>query len=267
MPQPEPAGEPADGVDEHLVSLLDPTGFEAEQYRALQHMVEQMHKAADLAVVAVSSPGRGDGKTTTAINLAGALAHAADARVLLVDADLRQPDVLNHLGLRDGVGGDLVDAIMDPTLALDTVVTRHPTFNLSVLAARRPASSPYELLKGARFGGVLGEARSQYNYIVVDTPPLVAIPDCRAIAKWVDGFLIVVAAHRTPRRLVEEALSIIDSSKLAGLIFNLDERSVSERYYVYGRSSNGSKMTWWGRVLKSGGRNRGGGRRSRCKVA
>src|SRR6266849_4790139 len=91
--------EPLEGVDEHLVSLVMPASFEAEQYRALRHVVEQLHRTANLQIIGVSSPGAGDGKTTTAINLAGALAQAPEARVLLIDADLRQPAVGRLLSL------------------------------------------------------------------------------------------------------------------------------------------------------------------------
>src|SRR6058998_288991 len=89
----------ANGLDEHLVSLLAPASFEAEQYRALRHLIEQLHKSTGLAIVAVSSPTVADGKTTTSINLAGALAQAPDARVLLIDADLRGAALGPRLGL------------------------------------------------------------------------------------------------------------------------------------------------------------------------
>src|SRR6266702_6741187 len=105
-----------DGVEEHLVSLLAPASFAAEQYRALRHLVEQFHKSAELTVLAVTSPTVGDGKTTTAINLAGALAQAPDARVLLVDADLRGPAVATHLGLDEPAGPGFVGAILDANL-------------------------------------------------------------------------------------------------------------------------------------------------------
>src|SRR5881296_1977191 len=85
----EPWGEP----DKHLVSLIAPRSVEAEQYRVLRHFVEQTRKDVGLRMIGVTSPAVGDGKTTTAINLAGALAQAADTRVLLVDADLRRGSV------------------------------------------------------------------------------------------------------------------------------------------------------------------------------
>ena len=230
---PPPAAEDLDGVDEHLVSLVTPAAFEAEQYRALRHVVEQLHRTANLQVVAVSSPGAGDGKTTTAINLAGALAQAPEARVLLIDADLRRPALGHLLGLGDTMGADLVGAIVDPSLSLDRIAQPRPPFNLSVICAGQAPPSPYEVLKSPRLGELIEEARRQYDYIVLDTPPLTPIQDCRVIAQWVDGFLLVVTAHRTPRRLVEEALTTLDHTKVLGIVFNQDDRSTSGRYSRY----------------------------------
>lgn len=224
--RPEPAWQPpmpAEGVDDHLVSLVTPAAFEAEQYRALRHMVEQRHKADGLTVIGVSSPAVGDGKTTTAINLAGALAQAAEARVLLVEADLRRPSIGRLLGFGEESGRGLVHAIMDRGLSLSQVVRPRPPFNMHVILAGQIPPSPYEILKSPRLGELLEAAREQYDYVIVDTPPLVAIQDSRVIARWIDGLLIVVAAHRTPRRLVDEALSVVDSSKVLGLVFNGDD--------------------------------------------
>ncbi|MCI0410751.1 MAG: CpsD/CapB family tyrosine-protein kinase [Acidobacteria bacterium] len=253
QPASQVSGEAADGVEEHLVSLLVPSSFEAEQYRALRHMVEQIHKASGLSIVAVSSPTPGDGKTTTAINLAGALAQAPEARVLLADADLRRPSVGDYLGLGASGRRGLVDAILAPGLSLEDVGGRRRPFNLSVLPAGRRLAAPYELLKSARLGELLEEARRRYDYIVLDTPPLVPFPDCRVIGKWVDGFLLVVAAHKTPRKLVEEALSVMDPAKIVGLVFNGDDRQFSGYYYAYGQSPDGVRTGSWGRAGKKVG--------------
>jgi len=234
---------PADssgGVDEHLVSLVAPAAFEAEQYRALRHTVEQLQKARDLRIVAVSSPGVGDGKSTTAINLAGALAQAPDARVLLVDTDLRSPSLASLLALGGSDGPGLVTAILDPTLTLERIARPRPPFNLSVIPAGEVPPSPYEVLKSPRLGELLEEARRRYDYIVLDAPPLCPVQDCRVIAHWVDGFLLVVAAHHTPRRLVEEALNVVELNKVLGFIFNGDDHppSTYSGYYGYfGRSA------------------------------
>jgi capsular exopolysaccharide synthesis family protein len=230
---PPAAVELPEGVDDHLVSLVTPAAFEAEQYRALRHVVEQLHKATGLKVVAVSSPGAGDGKTLTAVNLAGALAQAPEARVLLVEADLRRPSLGRLLGLPDTGGPGLVRAILEPHLTLDQIVQSRPPFNLAVVCAGATPSNPYDLLKSSRLGKLLDEARQQYDYIVLDTPPLAPVQDCRVIARWVDGFVLVVAALRTPRRLIEEALTTLDRTKILGLVFNAEDRSTWSHYSAY----------------------------------
>ena len=226
-------------LDEHLVSMLAPNSFEAEQYRALRHQIEQLHKTTNLAIVAVSSPSVADGKTTTAINLAGALAQAPDARVLLIDADLREGSLARRLGFDVDRGPGLVEAILDAHLTLDAVAHADRSLNLSVLTGGRLPSAPYEVLKSPRVGELLAEARRRYDYIVLDTPPLVLVPDCRVIGRWVDGFLIVVTAHQTPRKLLEEALNVTEPAKILGLVFNGDDRHVSRGYsYGGGRGSH-----------------------------
>jgi capsular exopolysaccharide synthesis family protein len=220
VPTRRPPIGPADAVDDHLVSLVAPVSAEAEQYRALRHVVEQKRRSDNMSVIAVSSPGGGDGKTTTAINLAGALAQAPDARVLLVEADLRQPSVGSLLGLQaDGAVG-LVHAILDPRLTLADATQRLPTFNLNVMVAGQTPLSPYEVLKSPRLGDLLEEARRDYDFVVLDTPPLVPVQDYRVIARLVDGMVLVVAAHRTPRPMLAAAFDIIDPARMIGLVFN-----------------------------------------------
>jgi protein-tyrosine kinase len=231
----EPSRGLADGLEEHLVSLLAPTSFEAEQYRALRHLIEQLHKSTDLSIIAVSSPSAADGKTITALNLGGALAQAPDARVLLVDADLRGAALAARLGFDEGGGPGLVDAILDANLTLAAVTRACPQLNLSVLPAGRIPSAPYEVLKSPRLGELLAEARRRYDYVILDTPPLVSVPDCRVIEKWVDGFLIVVTAHRTARKLLEEALNVMERAKIVGLVFNGDDRHLSRNASPSGR--------------------------------
>ena len=230
-PSPEGPRTVPDGLDEHLVSLIEPASFEAEQYRALRQLVERLHKSTALSIVAVSSPTVAEGKTTTSINLAGALAQAPDARVLLVDADLRGAALAPRLGFDEYVGPGLVDAIVDANLTLPAVVHALPSLNLSVVPAGRFPSAPYEVLKSPRFGELLAEARKRYDYIILDTPPLVSVPDCRVIEKWVDGFLIVVTAHKTARKLLEEALNVTERARIVGLVFNGDDRHLSKDSY------------------------------------
>ncbi len=255
---PQFAPDSGEGLDEHLVSLVAPAALEAEQYRALRHIVEQLHRTANLRVIAVSSPGTGDGKTVTAINLAGALAQGPETRVLLIDADLRRPALSRLLTLGATEGVDLVGAILDPRLTLEQIVQPRPPFNLSVICAGQTPPSPYEVLKSPRLGELIQEARDLYDFVVIDTPPLSPVQDCRVIGQSVDGFLLVVAAHRTPRRLLEESLASLDHSKILGIVFNQDDRPHSRRYlgyygghYTLGQpSANGGPRAALGRAVK-----------------
>ncbi len=242
---PGAAAEVVEGVDDHLVSLVAPTAFEAEQYRALRYLVEQRHRADNLTVVAVSSAGGGDGKTTTAINLAGALAQAPEARVLLVEADLRRPSIGQQLGLGVSSSPGLVHAILNPGLSLAQVTQFRAPFNLHVVLAGQAPPSPYEILKSPRLVDVLDQARAAYDYVILDTPPLVGFQDSRVITRSVDGIILVVGAHRTSRRLLEEALNVVDPTKMLGFVFNGDDQGLA-RFYGrhYYRPPARPKRTW-----------------------
>jgi capsular exopolysaccharide synthesis family protein len=221
--------EPDRGHDhkmaEQLVGLAAYSSFAADQYRTLRHSIDRLRRDSGLQVLAVTSACPGDGKSVTALNLAGTLAQSRTARVLMIDADLRRPSVADYLGLAPGRGPGLVEAIQDPVQDWPSLVRRIDRVNLSVLPAGTPQVAPYELLNSHRLESVLAEARRAYDYVLLDTPPLVPFPDGRVLSRWVDGFLMVVAAHRTPRKLVAEALNLLDPSKLIGVVFNGDDNS------------------------------------------
>jgi capsular exopolysaccharide synthesis family protein len=233
-PSAKPSAEVFRGagpVEGHLVSLLAPTSIEAEQYRTLRTMLEAKRREDGPLILAVSSPGVGDGKTTTAINLAGVLAEAEEPRVLLLDADLRNPSVASKLGVTRSRGG-LAAALRSRSANLDGVVTRRAPYRIDLVLGGESATTPYELLKSRTFMELLDEARRVYDFVILDTPPIVSLPDCRLLGGLVDGFIIVVAADRTPRKLVEEALNSLDPDKVLGFVFNND-RGLMSRYASY----------------------------------
>src|SRR5512132_454653 len=120
-------------VDPHLVTLTSPGSFAAEQYQGLRLTIERLRRGRTLHVIAVTSPAAGEGKTLTAINRAGALAGGAgDARVLLIDADLRRPAVARQLAI-DPFSQGLTEAIENPATTLDSVTHTLQPYRLSVL--------------------------------------------------------------------------------------------------------------------------------------
>ena len=225
---------PSEHIDKALVSLAAPGSFAAEQYRGLRLKIERLQHTRGLRVLAVTSPGVNDGKTVTSINLAAAFAHRAGARVLLIDADLRRPAVEKYLGLDDADGQGLASALGDEHIQLRQVVRPvGAASTLSVLPAGSTPRAVHELLESPRFERLLREAREQYDLVVLDTPPLVPVVDAVVLSRLVDGLLIVVAAHETPRKQLEEALNLLDESKVLGIVFNGDNTAASGRYDKY----------------------------------
>jgi capsular exopolysaccharide synthesis family protein len=239
-------------VAEALVSLLDPTSAAADQYRTLRTSVDNLRKQGGLRVLAVTSPTPGDGKTVTTLNLAGVLAQAQNARVLTIDCDLRKPSVARYLGIDGRVAPGLIDALRDSTCKLADVVQDIKPFNLSVVPAGRSDPSPYELLNSPRFEELIREGRRDYDIVLLDTPPAVMLPDCRLIDRAVDGFFIVVAAHKTTRQLVTEAMNSIGHARVLAVVFNGDDRPAKRYYgyysYYHERSRPSRTHGWWRRL-------------------
>jgi capsular exopolysaccharide synthesis family protein len=228
------AAKNRDDLDSRLVSFLKPDSFEADQYRMLRYAIERACPSETSRVIAVTSATTGEGKTLTTVNLAGTIAKAGQAKVLVIDADLRRPSiakVLGHAHLHRGWG--LVDAIIDRRLSLEQIAWSLEPFNLSVVTTRRPQSDTYELLSCERFGELVREARQRYDHIIIDTPPVLPAPDTRLLARWVDGYVVIVAADKTPRKLLEETFALLGPEKILGLIFNRESYKNSRygRYY------------------------------------
>jgi capsular exopolysaccharide synthesis family protein len=173
-------------------------------------------------VLAVSSPGVGDGKTTTAINLAGALAQGQDSRVVLVEVDLRRPSIAEMLGVYGG--GGLTSYLLDPSLDVQRLVQRSAGLAFPIVPAGAVAAMPYELLKSPRLSALFTALLTSFDFVVIDTPPTLAFPDVGIIRDIVDGFVLVVRANRTPREQVRQSIGTIGSDRVLGMIFNADDR-------------------------------------------
>jgi capsular exopolysaccharide synthesis family protein len=222
---------------EELVSFVAPGSLEADQYRMLRHTVERLRHERGFQTLGVTSAGAGDGKTVTTLNLAGSLAQSPNTRVLVVCADLHRDTVTQYLGLTKFRLPGLADAITNEQLRLDQVVRRFDELNVSILPPGDVQTRPYELLASPRFRSLVEEAQGCYDYVLVDTPPVAPLADCRLLARSVDGFIVVVAANKTPRKLLGEALRHLEPAKVLGVVFNGDEQPLSPYYGYYAHSA------------------------------
>jgi Mrp family chromosome partitioning ATPase len=212
--------------DPRLVSLLRPDSIEAEQYRCLRYSLLRTLTGGRCNIIAVSSATPGSDKTTTAINLAATLEEPGIFKVLLVDADLRTAAVAERLGLGATKGDGLDTALTNWSVSLRDVVRRFPQpSGLAVLPTTARPELAGRLIASPRLAMLLREAREQYDFVVIDTPPLLPTADCRAIAPWMDGFLVVVEAHQTTRKGLEEGLNALREDQMLGLVFCGDDGS------------------------------------------
>lgn len=211
----------ANNLDSRLVTLTAPDTFAAERYQGLRLKIEQMRQRNALSVIAITSPGAGDGKTVTSINLAGVLARDSSTRVLLIDADLRRSSVSAQLGLETDAPG-LADLVARSPKPLPALIKRPEVCGFDLLPAGSSAMSVQSLFRSDRFARVLEEARGLYDYVLLDTPPLAPVFDAAVLARAVDGVIMVVAADKTPRRLLAVALDLLDPAKVIGIVFNND---------------------------------------------
>jgi capsular exopolysaccharide synthesis family protein len=227
--RPARSAAATDGLDPHLVTLTAPGSFAADRYHLVRHAIE-LKREEGARVFTVTSPGGGDGKTTTVLNIGGALAQDPVAQVLLVEADLRRPCMLERLGMRSAGGGGLLRMLTNPSMNATEAIIPAPEFNLWLAPAGGTTPSPYQLLKSPRFWDLLAVARERFDYVLVDTPPILVCPDFRLIERWSDATLLVVAANRTPRKQLAEAAAQLDRAKALGVVLNRDEDAVDTYY-------------------------------------
>ena len=199
----------------------------SEAFAALRTAVVLDDDGLAQRVLLVTSAQSEEGKTTVAINLALSLARLKN-RVLLVDANMRYPCVHEAFGLPDELG--LVGCLTMPELFWGAFVSKAVRPQLDVLVCGAPSQSPADLLSLARMRELIAEASGDYDYVVIDSPALLAHPaDVRSLASLADHVLLTVRHGTTPRESVSMALSQLD--RVSGVVLNhLDSRDIPSHY-------------------------------------
>jgi receptor protein-tyrosine kinase len=194
-----------------------------EQYRQLRTNLQFLDVDAPPRVVMVSSAVPAEGKTTTVINLAQALADAG-RRVTVVEADLRRPRVMAMLGLVEGAG---LTNVLAGTADLTDVLQPVGDGNLQVLGAGPVAPNPGELLASGQMRTLLEKLRSESDYVLVDAAPLLPVADSWGLAGHTDGVLLAVRHGSTRRDQVSEAAAAVDGvgARALGVVLTMVPRS------------------------------------------
>ena len=201
----------------------------SEQYRYLRTKLVQNPRQPRL--ILISSPGPGDGKTVTAVNLTGALSLKSSAAVALVDADLRRASLHRHLGVPKSPG--LID-VLRGKCALEEVLIHAEQFpNLYLIPAGESKENPAELLDSNAWPAIAERLRATFQYVVVDSPPVASVADYHLIEASCDGVVLVVRPDHTRRTLTMQAIETVPREKALGVVLNCTKDWFLRKYSHY----------------------------------
>ncbi len=200
-----------------LVAALDPNALAAEQFRTLRTRIANSANGRGARTLMLTSPGRGEGKSVMAANLALTMGQEIQQRVCLVDASLRDGSQHALFGLPESPG--LAD-VLNGDASLDDALFAFDEYQLTVLPAGRLPRQPAELLAGREMRRVLDVLRSRFDRVIIDAPAAMPMADVSILVPLVDGVLVVVRAGVTETPTLQNALGTLDRSRVLGVVLN-----------------------------------------------
>jgi succinoglycan biosynthesis transport protein ExoP len=220
-----------------LIVQDDPHSVRAEAFRTLRTNLQFLEVESGAKSFVVTSSIPSEGKTTTAANLAIALADSG-AQVLLIDADLRRPKIANYMGIEGAVG--LTDVLISRVEVADALQP-WGRGNLVVLPAGTIPPNPSELLGSRAMGNLISTLEAEFDVVILDLPPLLPVTDAALVSKITRGALLVVAAGRTHKAELEGAISALENvgANVAGIILTMLPTKGPDAY-SYGRYGYGA---------------------------
>ncbi|RKT78476.1 capsular exopolysaccharide synthesis family protein [Terracoccus luteus] len=224
-----------------LATLVDPLSPRSEAYRRLQTNLSYIDASSPLQVIVVTSATLGEGKTSTAVNLAIALGETS-RRVLLIDGDLRRPSVAASMGLEGAAG---LTTVLIGRADVADVVQPMGRMHVDVLASGEVPPNPHQLVESDAMRRVVEQARQRYDVIVIDAPPVLPVSDAAVLSRLADAALVVVGCKRVRRSDVRDALRDLTAvgARIAGLVVTFAPESESTNQYYGDRPSRVSTIT------------------------
>ena len=207
-----------------------PKSIDAEAYRSLRSNIEYSSFDDEYRVIVVTSSVPGEGKSTTAGNLAIALEQSGN-KVLLVDCDMRKPSIHKKFKISNEAG--TAELLLRKKCFED--VANDYNENLTIITAGKIPPNPSEMLASRAMTAFIEEMKNEFKYIILDTPPLQAVTDAQVLSTKADGVLLVVRAGSTKKEMVLNSVDLINKvhGKVIGTVLNGVENK-KNNYYYYG---------------------------------
>jgi len=216
-------------VDGHIVSFHYPRSGLSENFKQIRLVMQNMLPEGDNKLIMFTSSYRSEGKTTASLNFAAAVAHDISKRVIIVDADMREPKVHELLGMRVRRGfGDLITS----DAPVESVVVNTSVPGLSAILCGELPRHPAELLGTERCHQIFADLKAKYDCVVVDTPPVLPVADTIHMASFADGVVLIVEAARTGRKKIQRAVQLLNNANASvmGFLLNKGDTALTDQH-------------------------------------
>jgi protein-tyrosine kinase len=220
-------------LNRSLITITSPKSPISEQYRTIRTNIQFSTVDRQIRSMLVTSAGPGEGKSTTSANLAVVFAQQGK-KVLFIDADLRKPTVHYTFRLDNHVG---LTNVLTKQVSLEKAVQSTEQENLDVLTSGPIPPNPAELLGSRSMEELLEQAFTQYDLVLFDTPPVLAVTDAQILANLCDGIVLVVSSGKTEIEAAQKAKEALANAKgkVLGVVLNNKKMKDSQYYYYYAR--------------------------------
>ncbi|RXZ01488.1 CpsD/CapB family tyrosine-protein kinase [Fictibacillus sp. S7] len=215
-----------------LITHNNPKSPISEQYRTIRTNIQFSSIDTQYQTIMVTSSTPGEGKSTTVANLAVVLAQQGKS-VLLIDGDLRKPTVHYTFKVSNIQG---ITNVLTRQITLEDAAVQTSVEDLSVLPSGPVPPNPSELLNSKSMEMLVEEAKSKYDYVLFDTPPVLAVTDAQVLANRCDGVVLVTSSRKTEKEAAIKAKELLDNAnaKILGVVLNQKEMNENSYYYYYG---------------------------------
>ncbi len=218
-------------IDEHVVSFHDPSSPVGEQYKILRTNIQSLKYTKNYKSYVITSAIDSEGKTLTSLNLAMAMAHDLNNKsVLLIDADMRKGGMAKYLGLKSHPG---LSELLQDKAESESIFVNPGTENLTIVLSGKTTRKPSELLNSKKMEQLLSMFKSKFDYIFIDTPPVMSVTDACILGPMVDGVLLVIQAGRTQRDVVKHAESRLYQARAKTIGYVMTNLEYHLPHYLY----------------------------------
>jgi len=219
--------------EKKIISLSDPKASASEAYRMIRTNLEYTDIDNKNKVIAVTSSMPGEGKTTTLANVAITLANAGE-KVLIIDCDLRKPNVHRIFGLSNEVG--MTNLLMRNKIQAEVIQTVEGIYGIDIITSGHIPAMPAELLGSNSMKLLLDKFKPNYDRILIDTPPVLNVADAGVISRYTDGMILVVAIGECSIEDIKTTKKALEKvgANILGCVLSKAEMGKKGYYYRYG---------------------------------